>query len=57
MTERIKPSPPPEGEPAPSEGTPLSQFEWNDEIVGMGFFPDEVALPVGWRWTADRLGR
>jgi hypothetical protein len=29
---------------------PLAAFPWSDAIVGMGFFPHEVALPPGWRW-------
>jgi hypothetical protein len=33
------------------EATPLREFEWSDGIVGMGFFPHEVALPAEWTWT------
>jgi hypothetical protein len=29
---------------------PLEEFPWNPDFVGMGFFPDEVALPRDWRW-------
>jgi hypothetical protein len=31
------------------QGTPLAEFPWSDSIVGIGFFPQEVALPDGWR--------
>jgi hypothetical protein len=37
------------------EGTPLADFPWSDDIVGMGFFPDEVALPAGWSWSSRRV--
>jgi hypothetical protein len=30
---------------------PLAEFEWSDEIVGIGFFPDEVLLPPDWPAT------
>jgi hypothetical protein len=33
-----------------AEEMPLAAFPWSDAIVGMGFFPHEVALPPGWRW-------
>ena len=33
-----------------AEAMPLAAFPWSDAIVGMGFFPHEVALPPGWRW-------
>jgi hypothetical protein len=29
---------------------PLDEFPWSAEIVGMGYLPDEVSLPRGWRW-------
>lgn len=35
------------------EATPLRDFEWSDGIVGMGYFPDEVALPAEWTWTGE----
>ena len=35
------------------EATPLREFEWSDGIVGMGYFPDEVALPAEWTWTGE----
>jgi hypothetical protein len=31
-----------------ADSVPLAEFEWNDEIVGIGFFPDEVLLPPDW---------
>jgi hypothetical protein len=31
---------------------PLAEFPWSGDIVGMGFFPDEVDLPRDWRWEA-----
>jgi hypothetical protein len=31
--------------PTVNDGIPLADFEWSDEIVGMGFFHDEVLLP------------
>lgn len=33
-----------------AEEMPLAAFAWSDAIVGMGFFPHEVALAPGWRW-------
>lgn len=46
--------------PRQDEATPLREFEWNDDIVGIGFFPSEVALPEDWSWpdpprTAPRV--
>lgn len=43
---------------APGDGgddTPLADFPWSDGVVGMGFFPDEVALPPGWSWASSRV--
>lgn len=34
-------------------GTPLADFPWHDSVVGMGYFPEEVALPSGWTWNAS----
>jgi hypothetical protein len=36
------------------EATPLREFDWSDGVVGMGFFPSEVALPPDWTWTGRR---
>lgn len=33
------------------DSTPLSEFDWSDGIIGIGFLPDEVALPADWTWT------
>jgi hypothetical protein len=40
--------------PPNEQGTPLAEFPWSDDVVGMGFFPHELALPAGWRWEAPR---
>lgn len=37
------------------DALPLDDFAWSDDIVGMGFFPDEVALPAGWSWETERI--
>jgi hypothetical protein len=29
----------------------LADFAWSDRIVGLGFFPHELALPPDWRWA------
>ena len=31
----------------------LADFQWSDGVVGIGYFPDEVALPEEWRWSVD----
>lgn len=44
------------GVPEPhDETTPLTEFEWSDGIVGMGFFPYEVGLPAEWTWTGHEV--
>jgi hypothetical protein len=40
----------------PEDGTPLREFAWSDRVVGIGYFPEEVALPSGWTWPADAVG-
>jgi len=40
--------------PLGEQGTPLADFPWTNAIVGMGFFPREVALPADWRWEPPR---
>jgi hypothetical protein len=46
-----------EPSPDPGEGTPLSEFPWSDDVVGLGFLPDELGLPSGWSWAANRARR
>jgi hypothetical protein len=44
--------------PAGEPGTPVAELPWIDAVVGMGYFPHEVALPADWRWSrAQRHGR
>ncbi|MDX6683539.1 MAG: hypothetical protein QOG94_3578 [Solirubrobacteraceae bacterium] len=50
------PRPPTGAEPDPRPPTgeaemELADFAWSDRIVGLGFFPHELALPRDWRWT------
>jgi hypothetical protein len=40
--------------PSSEPGTPLAEFPWSDSIVGMGYFPHEVALPNGWKPEPQR---
>ena len=35
------------------EAASLVELPWSDGIVGIGYFPDEVALPEEWRWSVD----
>ena len=34
--------------------TPLAEFPWSDGVVGLGFIPSELGLPVDWRWSSNR---
>jgi hypothetical protein len=46
-----EPDPQNEDEPARREAMPPAR---EDEMVGIGFFPEEVHLPAGWRFPGER---
>jgi len=43
--------PPPLG--AAEDGTPVAEFAWSDDVVGIGYLPEEVGLVSGWTWPND----
>ena len=43
-----------EDKPARDETMPREDFASGEEMVGIGFFPEEVHLPSGWRFPGDR---
>jgi hypothetical protein len=40
-----------------AEEIPLAELPWSDGVLGMGFFPDEVELPLDWAWSTHGSGR
>jgi hypothetical protein len=40
---------------AVSDDTPLTDFDANDRMVGMDYFPDELGLPSDWRYPGGLL--
>jgi hypothetical protein len=46
-------------QPDTADETPLAEFSWSDDVIGIGYFPDEVGLPRAWAAppvSAGRLG-
>ena len=40
--------------PASVNATSLDESPCSDGVIGMGYFPEELALPSGWTWIVMR---
>jgi hypothetical protein len=48
---------PAEPRQATDDAVPLAEMPWSDNIVGIGFFADELGLGESWSWSARGLTR
>jgi hypothetical protein len=56
MSDQLDRAPARRGAPS-ADDIPLAELPWSDQVLGMGFFPDEVELPREWAWSTHGFAR